>query len=198
LAKATNAYGSSSASDQGLSAHDELRILIEDCIALSRASQKKLYEKYSPAAYGIIRKYVPNNEAIAREILNDAFFKVFRDLHQYSFQGAFEGWIRRIVIHAVSDHMRRNMKADRNVREVTSEDAWINSEPVENLSHKELLQIIETLPDAQRAVFNLFVFENYSHKEIAAMLNMQQNNCRWHLNDARRRLKEKINALIKK
>ena len=198
MAKTTSAYGPSSASDQGLSSHDELRILIKDCIALSRASQKKLYEKYSPAAYGIIRKYVPNNEAIAKEILNDAFFKVFRDLHQYSFQGAFEGWIRRIVVHAVSDHMRRNVKAERTVREVTSEDAWINSEPVENLSHKELLQIIETLPDAQRSVFNLFVFENYSHKEIAEMLNMQQNNCRWHLNDARRRLKEKINALIKK
>ncbi len=193
-----NVHDPSSASDQSLSSHDELRILIKDCIALSRASQKKLYERYAPAAYGIVRKYVPNNEAIAKEILNDAFFKVFRDLHQYSFQGAFEGWIRRIVIHAVSDHMRRNVKADRTVREVTSEDAWINSEPVENLSHKELLQIIETLPDAQRAVFNLFVFENYSHKEIAEMLNMQQNNCRWHLNDARRRLKEKINALIKK
>jgi RNA polymerase sigma-70 factor (ECF subfamily) len=69
---------------------------------------------------------------------------------------------------------------------------------VENLSHKELLAIIETLPEAQRNVFNLFVFENYSHKEISKILNMQQNNCRWHLNDARRRLKEKINALINK
>jgi RNA polymerase sigma-70 factor (ECF subfamily) len=78
------------------------------------------------------------------------------------------------------------------------EDAYVNSEPVENMSHKELLKIIETLPDVQRNIFNLFVFENYSHKEIAKMLNMQQNNCRWHLNDARRRLKEKINLLINK
>ncbi len=68
---------------------------------------------------------------------------------------------------------------------------------VEDLSHKELLKIVATLPDAQREVFNLFVFENYSHKEIAEILNINQNNCRWHLNDARRRLKEKINALIK-
>lgn len=181
-----------------MSPHDELRILIKDCIALSRVAQKKLYEKYSPAAYGIVKKYVGNNDAIAKEILNDAFFKVFRDLHQYSFQGAFEGWIRRIVVHAISDHMRKHVKIDKQTREVTPEDAYINSEGLENLSHKELLQIIETLPDAQRNIFNLFVFENYSHKEIATMLNMQQNNCRWHLNDARRRLKEKINALINK
>jgi RNA polymerase sigma-70 factor (ECF subfamily) len=80
---------------------------------------------------------------------------------------------------------------------VQEEDAFINSEPVENLSHKELLQLIDTLPDAQKEVFNLFVFENYSHKEIAEMLNIQQNNCRWHLNDARRRLKEKLNSIIK-
>ncbi|WP_345077964.1 sigma-70 family RNA polymerase sigma factor [Nemorincola caseinilytica] len=198
MAKAIDVSGHFPTSGHSLSAHDELRLLIKECIALSRPSQKKLYEKYSPAAYGIIRKYVSNDEATAKEILNDAFFKVFRDLHQYSFQGAFEGWIRRIVVHAISDHMRKNVKPDKNFREVKAEDAYVNSEPVENLSHKELLTIIETLPDAQRNVFNLFVFENYSHKEIAKMLNMQQNNCRWHLNDARRRLKEKINALINK
>jgi len=196
LAKAIHVSGHFPASDKSLSAHDELRILIKDCIALKRMSQKKLYELYSPAAYGIVKKYIHNNEAVAKEILNDAFFKVFRDLHQYSFQGAFEGWIRRIVVHTVSDYLRRNLKDDRNVREVQPEDAYVNSEPVERLSHKELLAVIETLPDTQRNIFNLFVFENYSHKEISQIMNMQQNNCRWHLNDARRRLKEKINALI--
>ena len=198
MAKAIDVSGPFSVSERSLSGQDELRVLIKDCIALSRHSQKRLYEQYSPAAYGIIRKYVHNNESVAKEILNEAFFKIFRDLHQYSFQGAFEGWIRRIVVHTISDYMRRNVKEDKLTREVMPEDAYVNSEPVENMSHKELLKIIETLPDVQRNIFNLFVFENYSHKEIAKMLNMQQNNCRWHLNDARRRLKEKINLLINK
>jgi RNA polymerase sigma-70 factor (ECF subfamily) len=198
LAKAVHVSGHFPTSEQSLSAHDELKILIKDCIALKRTSQKKLYDIYSPAAYGIIRKYIHNNEFAAKEILNEAFFKVFRDLHQYSFQGAFEGWIRRIVVHTVSDYIRKNVKEDRMTREVTPEDAFVNSEPVEKLSHKELLKIIETLPETQRNIFNLFVFENYSHKDIAKIMNMQQNNCRWHLNDARRRLKEKINALINK
>ncbi|MBL7692174.1 MAG: sigma-70 family RNA polymerase sigma factor [Flavipsychrobacter sp.] len=198
MAKAVHVSGHFPTSEQSLSAHDELKILIKDCIALKRASQKKLYDIYSPAAYGIIRKYIHNNEFAAKEILNEAFFKVFRDLHQYSFQGAFEGWIRRIVVHTVSDYIRKNVKEDRMTREVTPDDAFVNSEPVEKLSHKELLKIIETLPETQRNIFNLFVFENYSHKDIAKIMNMQQNNCRWHLNDARRRLKEKINALINK
>ncbi len=176
-----------------------LHILIKDCLAQSRTAQKKLYDLYSPDAWGTIRRYVYNNEPVAKEILNDSFFKIFRDLHQYSFQGSFEGWIRRIVVHTISDHMRKNAKERDNTlyKEIQPEDAFINSEGIENLSHKELLNIIETLPDAQRDVFNLFVFENYSHAEIAKILNIKNNNCRWHLNDARRRLKDKINALIK-
>jgi RNA polymerase sigma-70 factor (ECF subfamily) len=184
-------------SDKSLSQQDELTVLIRDCIALSRNAQKKLYERYSPEAYGTIKRFIHDNDQVAKEILNDAFFKVFKDLHQYSFKGAFEGWIRRIVVNTISDHIRKNVKRERLTREVQPEDAYINDESVERLSHKELLKLIETLPEAQKEVFNLFVFENYSHKEISKLLNIQQGTCRWHLNEARRRLKEKINSLIK-
>ncbi len=183
-------------SEKSSSPADDLNILIRDCMAHSRSAQKRLYDLYAPDAYGIIKKVVYNNEQIAKEILNDAFFKIFRDLGQYSFHGAFEGWIRRIVVNTINDHFRKHIK-DEPHKEIEAEDAYINSEPVENLTHKELLKIIDTLPIAQKEVFNLFVFENFSHKEIAKMLNIKQNNCRWHLNDARRRLKEKINLFGK-
>lgn len=135
-----------------------------------------------------------NNDQAAQELLNDCFYKIFVKLDQYSFQGAFEGWIRRIVVNTVTDHLRKNIKDDQAHKEVQPEDVYVRSESVERLSHKELLAIIETLPDAQRLVFNLYVFENYSHKEIAKLLNLNENNSRWHLNDARRRLKEKISS----
>jgi len=183
-------------SEQSSSRADDLHNLIKDCVAHSRSAQKKLYDLYSPEVWGIIKKFVYNNDPVAKEILNDSFFKIFRDISQYSFQGAFEGWIRKIVVRTITDHFRKNVK-DEPHKEIEECDAYINSEPVENLSHKELLKIIDTLPDAQREIFNLFVFENYSHKEIAKMLNIKQNNCRWHLNDARRRLKEKISHFIK-
>ena len=185
------------ASERSLSNQDELSILIKECIALSRSAQKKLYDLYSPEAYGTIKKYFYNNEPVAKEILNDAFFKVFKDLGQYSFQGAFEGWVRRIVINTVADHLRKSIKHEQVYKEIQPDDAYIESESVENLSHKELLKIIETLPDTQREIFNLFVFENFSHKEISKLLNINHNNCRWHLNDARRRLKEKIKNFTK-
>jgi RNA polymerase sigma factor (sigma-70 family) len=183
------------ASERSLSAHDELSVLIKDCLAHSRSAQKRLYDVYSPEAYGTVKKHIFNNETVAKEVLNDAFFKIFKDLAQYSFQGAFEGWIRRIVINTVADHLRKSIRNDHPCKEIQPEDAYIDSESVDRLSHKELLKIIETLPDTQREIFNLFVFENYSHKEISKLLNINHNNCRWHLNDARRRLKEKINLL---
>jgi RNA polymerase sigma-70 factor (ECF subfamily) len=185
-------------SEKSASGKDDLHTLIEDCIAHKRSAQKKLYDLYSPEAYGVIRKFIYDDEHLAKEVLNDAFFKIFKDLGQYSFQGVFEGWIRRIVVNTVADHLRKNLKDKQKIKEIQPEDAYIDSEPVDNLSHKELLKIVATLPDTQREIFNLFVFENYSHKEIASLLNMQQNNCRWHLNDARRRLKEKLNFFINK
>jgi RNA polymerase sigma factor (sigma-70 family) len=174
----------------------ELYLLVKDCIAKSRSAQKKLYDIYSPAAYGIIRRYMYSNEQAAKEILNDSFFKIFTKLEQYSFQGAFEGWIRRIVVNTITDYLRKNIKEEQYHKEVDADDGYVDSSPVENLSYKELLQLVQTLPEAQLAVFNLFVFENYAHKEIAKLLNINENNSRWYLNDARRRLREKIQTTI--
>lgn len=173
-----------------------LSILIRDCNAGSRTAQQKIYDVYTPAAYGVIRRYLNNNEQLAQEILNDSFLKVLTKLDQYNFQGAFEGWIRRIVVNTVTDYLRKNIKDDHH-KEIQPEDAYVPNESVANLSHKELLQLIQQLPDAQRTVFNLFVFEKYTHREIGEILNINENNSRWHLNDARRRLKERINSIMK-
>jgi RNA polymerase sigma factor (sigma-70 family) len=176
---------------------DDLALLVKECIAENRSAQKKLYDMYSPAAYGVIKRYVYNDEFTAQEILNDAFFKVLTKLKQYSFQGPFEGWIRRIVVNTITDRLRKNVKEDNNHKELQAEDAYIQSESVDRMSKKELLQLVQSLPEVQRAVFNLFVFENFAHKEVASVLDITENNSRWYLNDARRRLKEKINFILK-
>lgn len=185
-----------SLSDRNVQGHSELSILIKDCIAKSPSAQKKLYDQYAPAAYGVVRRYI-YNESIAQELLNDSFFKILTKLDQYNFQGVFEGWIRRIVVNTVTDYLRKNIKDEQPHNEVQPGDAFVNSDSVERMSQKELLQLVQSLPEVQRAVFNLYVFENYPHKEIAGILNITENNSRWHLNDARRRLKDKINTLLK-
>ena len=136
----------------------ELSILIRDCIAKSPSAQKKLYDLYAPAAYGVIKRYLYADEFAAQEVLNDSFYKILTKLDQYSFQGVFEGWIRRIVVNTVTDYLRKNIKDNKSSKEVQEDDAFINSESVEKISHKELLNVIQTIPDAQRVVFNLYVF----------------------------------------
>ena len=146
-----------SATERNVSGHSELSMLIKDCIAESRSAQKKLYDLYSPAAYGVIKRYMYNNEPFAQEILNDSFLKVLTKLDLYNFQGSFEGWIRRIVVNTITDYLRKSIK-DVPHKEVQPEDVYVNSESVEKISHKELLKLIQELPDGQRAVFNLYVF----------------------------------------
>jgi RNA polymerase sigma-70 factor (ECF subfamily) len=180
----------------GMPGEGDLYVLVKECVSGSRIAQKKLYDIYAPRAFGVIKRYVSDNEPLAEEILNDSFYKVLTKLGQYSFQGSFEGWIRRIVINTATDHMRKSISKDSH-KELHPEDAFVGSEPVGKMSHKELLALVQSLPHAQRTVFNLFVMENYAHKEIAELLNINENNSRWYLNDARRRLKEKISFINK-
>lgn len=169
--------------------------LIRDCIAQNRKAQKQLYDQYVPLIYGVIKRYVYNGGQ-ADEILNDAFYKILTGLESYSFKGSFEGWMRRIVINTITDHFRKYIKKEPAYKvEIETTDVHVESEVLGRLGFKELLQLVHQLPDTQRAVFNLFVFEQLSHKEIAEHLGLNENNCRWHLNDARKRLKEKITSM---
>ena len=110
MSQVINIYSQVTTLESGVSGHNELSILIRDCIAQSPAAQKKLYDLYAPAAYGVIKRYMYNNEFAAQEVLNDSFYKILTKLDQYSFQGVFEGWIRRIVVNTVTDHLRKNIK----------------------------------------------------------------------------------------
>jgi RNA polymerase sigma-70 factor (ECF subfamily) len=183
---------------QASATHDPsgaLQDLIRDCIAQQRIAQKKLYDQYAPFLYGVIKRYVYNGGQ-ADEILNDAFFKILTGLHGYSFKGSFEGWMRRIVINTITDNFRKYIKKEPAYKvEIESTDIHVEGDVMGRLGYKELLQLVHQLPDTQRAVFNLFVFEQFSHKEIADHLGINENNSRWHLNDARKRLKEKINTM---
>jgi len=171
--------------------------LIKGCIAWNRSAQRQLYETYAPIAYNIIRRYVYKDEA-AQEVLNDSFYKIFIHLDQYSWQGPFEAWMRKIIVNTITDYIRKYVRYERESRgEVGVDDVWLENEAVSNLSFKELVDYTFRLPDLQRTVFNLNVFEQMSHKEIAKSLNISEGNSRWILNDARKRLKLLIQSYVK-
>jgi RNA polymerase sigma factor (sigma-70 family) len=167
--------------------------LIRDAIAGNRRAQKEIYDRYSPFIYGIIRRYLKDQNA-ANDVLNDTFFKILTRLKDYSYKGAFEGWMRTIAVNTITDHVRKNLKHEHVVHvETDVPGAGTEQYSTWQPGYKDLLQMVHDLPDTQRLVFNLFVFEDLPHKEIARLLSISENNSRWHLNDARKRLKEKIN-----
>lgn len=172
-------------------------MLIRQCIANDKRAQKQLYERFAPTLYAKVRRYV-SEVSEANEILNDSFFKIFTNLTGYSSTGSFEGWIHRITINTIMDFLRKQKRYNKMINdeaEVDEVQTLIPETSIGKLAYKELLALVHSLPDAQRSVFNLFVFDNCTHKEIGELLNITENNSRWHLNDARRRLKQKLDAL---
>lgn len=169
--------------------------LIAECKRNERVAQRKLYDTYAAFIFGIIRRYTSDSH-IAQEIQSDTFYRIFTKLEQYRFEGAFEGWIRRIAVNTIADYFRRQPPQTASLAEDTNDTAaYAEVDGLSKLAYQELLAMIHDLPFVQRTVFNLFIFEQYSHKEIAALLEITENNSRWHINDARRRLKDKINSL---
>lgn len=166
--------------------------LIHSCNKGNQISQRKLFEIFAPKMLGVCMRYFTSKQE-AEDILQEGFIKVYTNLHNYNFKGSFEGWIRRIMVNTALDTIRKNMKYRDDV-ELNSVDFKVTAEAhiVENISKDELLVLIHELPPGYRAVFNLFAIEGYSHKEIAAMLEISENTSKSQFSRAKNLLRKKL------
>jgi len=140
---------------------------------------------------GMCMRYTKDPE-IAMTIVNDGFLKVFKRIQTYEFRGSLEGWIRRIVFHALSDYFRRESKYIQFM--VFDEKDETQSENIfPGLYFQDLIDLIDDLPPMTGRVFNLYAIEGYSHREIANKFNISENTSKWHLANARKKLQAMIN-----
>ena len=129
----------------------------------------------------------------SEDMLQEAFVKVFNNLNKFSFKGSFEGWIRRIVINTCLRYLEKNKLNFEDIGLVDYNTSnVIHSNALDILAEEELLNLISKLPDGYKMVFNLYVIEGFSHKEIAEMLNIGESTSRSQLVKARKILKELI------
>lgn len=171
--------------------------LIQRCIDGDRVHQKVLFDKYSRKMMTLCLRY-SRNQHEAEDFLQDGFIKVFRSLKQYNHKGSFEGWIRRIMVNtALSKVSRKSFKAENNNIEEYEHVEATNPEVISSMSVDEILKVISKLPEGYRLVFNLFAIEGYSHKEIAAMLNIEEGTSRSQLAKARKSLQKEIENMKK-
>lgn len=166
-----------------------LNQLIENCKINDTKAQGELYKLYASKLFSMCLKY-SRNYAEAEDNLQDAFLTIFNKIKQYENKGSFEGWIKRIVINTALQRYRSE-KVLNIVNEDISEDIEIEMDD-EDISLKYLLQIIQELPDRYRLVFNLYVMDGYSHKDISEMLDITVGTSKSNLARARQILKKTI------
>jgi RNA polymerase sigma factor (sigma-70 family) len=172
--------------------------LIKACIKEDAASQKEVFDRFSGRMLTVCLRYA-RNAADAEDILQDAFIKVFDKMHQFKFEGSFEGWIRRIVVNtALKKYSLRRYEKEVVGYEVKDKDeSSIEPSAYSDLTAKDLLDLINALPSGYKLIFNLYVIEGYQHDEIAEMLGIQPGTSRSQLVKARNMLQKQILELQK-
>ena len=172
--------------------------IIEGCKQRNRKAQKVLYETFAPVLLGICIRFTGNRND-AEDILQDAFVKIFFNIEEYSGKGSFINWMKKILINTSITHFHRNFKYNLNVDidEIFNDETADDETPDKEYSADELLDIIKSLPQGYKMVFNLFAIEGYKHKEIADMLNIDENTSKSQYARARKWIQNRLNRLNK-
>ena len=171
----------------------EEKELIQRCLKKDRKSQKLIYERYAPTMLGVCRRYV-KDEMTAESVMINGFYKAFTKLNQYSNKGPFGGWLRKIMVNESLMELRK--KRDFNIS-LENTNVQIGQEALisEKLAEEDILKLLDLLPTGYRTVFNLYVIEGYSHKEIAEQMQISENTSKSQLIKARKRLKSYLKQL---
>ena len=174
--------------------------IIDKCKVNDRRAQEKLYEWFYVKLMPTCMRYHKNEED-ARHILNIGFVKMCKNLDKLKDGTPFEAWVRRIVMNTIIDEFRKNKKYIQLVdNKDTDRELELAGTTVENsiwskLETDVLMGLLKRLPDVSRKVFNLYVIDGYSHKEIGAMLDISDGTSKWHLSNARKLLRGMVEKL---
>ena len=166
--------------------------LINRCLKNEARAQEELYKKYARKMYGVCLRFA-KNKPDADDILQESFIKVFGNLKYFKFAGSFEGWIRRIITTTAINFYKKNLRYTQELDiNKMEESLYIEDISDQTVEKEELVQYMQELPDVNRIIFNMFVIEGFSHKEIGALLNIPENTSKSHLRRAKHELQKKV------
>lgn len=183
---------------------EHLKNIVEGCLKGERRSQEALFKMYYGKMLAVCLRYISDRDT-AQEILQEGFIKVFDKLDVFDFKGSFEGWVRRIIANTAIDAIRKNKRnpflSDQDndfKQEAVNEMEEAESISFLNLKAEVAMDAISKLSPAYRTVFNLYVLEDYSHKEIADMLGINEGTSKSNLAKAKMNLQRILNEKYKK
>ncbi len=166
--------------------------LIDDCAKGKQKARKELFRQYHKMLLGICLRY-SRDKSEAEDILLEGFMQIYSKIGTYSNVGSFEGWLKKVLLHTAIDYFRKNKRENihQNIddyKDLVSEDI----DSLKQLSAKEILNLIQSMPQGYRITFNLFAIEGYSHKEIAEKLQVSESTSKSQLRKARIWLMKKL------
>jgi RNA polymerase sigma-70 factor (ECF subfamily) len=167
--------------------------LVQDCKRQDRKAQELVFRQFGGRMLGVCMRYI-SDKSEAEEVMLIGFTKVFSKIDQFSGEGSFEGWIRRIMVNESLNHLRKYKNLKMQVDLETNEYMVPGYVDAHKVDQQYLMDLITELPDGYRTVFNLYAVEGYSHKEIAEELGITESTSKSQLSRARLLLQKKLNA----
>lgn len=162
--------------------------LIEACKKGDKVAFKALYDKHADTMYAICLRYM-NNTDEAKDALQEGFIKVYRNLEKFTFKGSFEGWLKRIFVNT-SIELIRKRKHHLDIEEAAVKPSLSGNLAEARIDADRMMALIQQLPHGYRTVFNMYVIDGYSHKEISEQLNITESTSKSQLFKARKQLQE--------
>lgn len=152
--------------------------IIKGCLQNDLLAQRELYNMYSPKMLSVCYRYAQHRED-AEDMLQEAFIKVYTQMHTFQFKGAFEGWIRRIVVHTCINFLKKYKKFNEHIDLDYANNLFVKEESIPSIMQaKQVVECIRLLPLGYRTVLNLYAIEGYSHKEVGEMLEIGESTSR--------------------
>jgi len=173
---------------------EELNYIIDGCIRNKRKHQEKLFKLYYGKMMGVALRYTKDNDT-AQEIVQNSFIKIYDKLNTFEKEGSFFNWITRIVINTSIDAIRKSKKepfkfGDEYIFVEESSENRDEELDVSNYNSNIILEAIQELSPAYQTVFNLYVIEDYKHKEISEILGISEGTSKSNLSKAKNNLQK--------
>jgi RNA polymerase sigma factor (sigma-70 family) len=169
--------------------------IIAGCRAGDRKYQELLYQRFASKMFTVCMRYAAESNS-AQDLLQEGFVKIFKNIDKFRGDGSFEGWIRRIFVNTCLEFVRKkaNMYVVQDTDSVKVE--YQDENALQKLMKEDLMEMIQSLSTGYRTIFNLYVIEGYSHKEIAELLNVTEGTSKSQLARARYLLQKKVETLM--
>jgi RNA polymerase sigma-70 factor (ECF subfamily) len=159
--------------------------------------QRELYNRFAPKMYGVCLRYAANAEE-AEDILQEGFIKVFKKAGSFRGEGSFEGWIRRIFVNTAIEHYRKKIYLQPITEHEASTVEGKYLSVLDSLAEKDIIKLVQQLSPGYRTVFNMYVVEGYTHKQIAEQLGISEGTSKSQLSRAKQILQDMVRTFIER